>query len=184
MAQFKLRLMKSTLRISLLIIALFLGISCNNNPNSNQQRIESSSDSQKSVNSSEEGGYLSCKMDGILIKADYPGIAVLYVPAKKEVNIWGKTPSGIISITIDNVESTGTFIIKGNSKNGAGIMSGPMMYEVKKSGTPFEVKIESIETIKAINSPDAKAIRGTFHGKLQDLNGKTVEITEGKFSTQ
>ncbi len=34
------------------------------------------------------------------------------------------------------------------------------------------------------NNKEVKAIRGTFNGKLKDQNGKVVEITEGKFSTQ
>jgi hypothetical protein len=173
---------------SLLLIVLFLGISIKSlNSADSKQYLISESDmargNQKSVSDSTNAGYLSCKMDGVLLQASFPGGIILYVPSKKEVNIWGKTPTGIISITIDNVESAGTYTIKGNSKNGAGIMVNSKMYEVKKTGTPFTVTIESIEGIKAVKSTDAKAIHGTFKGKFMDQSGKIVEITEGKFST-
>lgn len=127
---------------------------------------------------------LECKMDGALIKGQYPGVHVIYVPAKKEVSIMGKTTEGMISIIIDSVSTTGTYIIEGNSKNGAGVMTKGAMYEVKKKGTPFTVNIEVIEPFKVANAQGAKAIRGTFSGKLMDQNGKIVEITEGKFSSQ
>lgn len=132
----------------------------------------------------EQKRYLECKVDGKLLKASDPGLIILYVPQKKEVNIWGKTSEGIISIIIDAVETTGNYTIKGNSKNGAGIQTKTSMYEVKKSGTPFNVIIESIEDLKVLNNKGVKAIRGTFEGKIMDQNGKVVEITEGKFSTQ
>ena len=109
---------------------------------------------------------------------------ILYVPKKKEVTIWGKTSDGIISIIIDAVETTGTYTIKGNSKNGAGIQTKSSLYEVKKSGTPFNVIIETIEDLKVSDNKEVKAIRGTFNGKIKDQYGKVVDITEGKFSTQ
>ncbi len=150
----------------------------------NAARAENLLETQKSESAHSEGGYLTCKVDGIPLKAAYPGTMILFAPAKKEVNIWGKTPTGIISITIDNVENIGTYTIKGTSKNGAGIMNGTKMYEVKKTGTPFTVTIESIDALTAIHTPDGKAIRGTFQGKLMDQDGTIIEITEGKFSTQ
>ncbi len=132
----------------------------------------------------EQERYLECKVDGKLLKASDPGLMILYVPQKKEVTIWGKTSEGIISIIIDAVETTGTYTIKGNSKNGAGIQTKTSMYEVKKTGTPFNVIIETIEDLKVSNNRGVKAIRGTFSGKIKDQYGKVVEITEGKFSTQ
>ena len=132
----------------------------------------------------EQRGYLECKVDGKLLKASEPGLMILYVPKKKGVTIWGKTPEGMISIIIDAVETTGTYTIKGNSKNGAGIQTKSSMYEVKKSGTPFNVIIETIEDLKVFDNKGVKAIRGTFNGKIMDQNGKVVEITDGKFSTQ
>ena len=141
-------------------------------------------DSEETDTSVSGVGYLTCKVDGTPLQANYPGINILYVPGKKEVTIWGQTPTGLISIIIDNVESAGTFTIKGNSTNDAGIMLNSKMYAVKKTGTLFTATIESIDDLAASSSPDAKAIRGTFQGKLMDESGNTVEITEGKFSTQ
>ena len=141
-------------------------------------------DKRKLLPDIEQKRYLECKVDGKLLKASDPGIMILYVPKKKEVTIWGKTSEGIISIIIDAVETTGTYTIKGNSKNGAGIQTKSSMYEVKKTGTPFIVIIETIEDLKVSNNREVKAIRGTFSGKIKDQNGKVVEITEGKFSTQ
>jgi hypothetical protein len=181
--------MITTNRLLLLLIVLISGISCKIGTSayakqSASKTAEMVTELQKSDATNVSGGYLICKVDGIPLKAAYPGTIILYVPAKKEVNIWGKTPTGIISITIDDVETTGTFTIKGNSKNGAGIMSGSKMYEVKKSGTLFTVTLESIDELTISNSNGAKAIRGTFQGKLMDQDGNMVEITEGKFSTQ
>jgi hypothetical protein len=129
-------------------------------------------------------GYLQCKMNGQLIEAVYPGIAILCVPGNKEVTVWGKTSEGMISIIIDQVEATGTFALKGTSNNGAGIMIKSAMYEVKKSNTPFTVTIEKIEELNLSNASGAKAIRGSFEGKLMGDDGSLVEITDGKFSTQ
>ncbi len=150
----------------------------------NDPIVEIVAETQKSGTEQADGGYLTCKVDGVPLQAAYPGTMILFAPTKKEVNIWGKIPTGIISITIDNVENIGTYTIKGTSKNGAGIMNGTKMYEVKKTGTPFTVTIESIDALTAIHTPDAKAIRGTFQGKLMDQDGNIIEITEGKFSTQ
>lgn len=138
----------------------------------------------KFMSTREQTRYLECKVDGKLVKASDPGLMILYVPQKKEVTIWGKTSEGIISIIIDAVETTGTYTIKGNSKNGAGIQTKSFMYEVKKNGTPLNVSIETIEDWKVSTNKEVKAIRGTFNGKMQDQYGKIVEITEGKFSTQ
>ncbi len=183
--------MKTTFRISLLLIVLITGIFCKNATSTNAGAETSTATTVARVTETPKtdvpnvaGGYFTFKMDGVPLQATHPGIMILYVPAKKEVNMWCKTPKGIFSITIDQVETTGTFIIKANSKNGAGIMSDTKIYQVKKTGTPFTVIIESIDEIKAINAPTAKAIRGTFQGKLMDDEGNMVEITEGKFSTQ
>lgn len=181
--------MKTLLKITSLWIVLVASVSCQSNTSesANLKTLDAAITTSETATADApiaSGGYLSCKVDGVLLEAAYPGIMILYVPAKKEANIWGKTPTGIISIIIDKVESTGTFTIKGNSKNGAGIMSGKTMYEVKKTGTPFTVTISSMENLTAINSTSGKAIKGTFQGKLMGPDGKLVEITEGKFSTQ
>ncbi len=128
--------------------------------------------------------YLECKVDGKLLKASDNGLIILYVPQKKEVTIWGKTSEGLISIIIDAVDNTGTYTIKGNSKNGAGILTKSEMFEVKKSGTPFNVIIKTMEDLNVPNNKGAKAIRGTFSGKLKNDQGIVVEITDGKFSAQ
>lgn len=67
---------------------------------------------------------------------------------------------------------------------GSGIMGVGKMYEVKKTGTPFTVTVDDVEEITAINAPEAKAIRGSFQGKLMGDSGNLVDITDGKFSTQ
>ncbi len=176
-------------RIAVFALLVAINISCKIDSSKEVKLPEplmegQSPETQNSVSQKANFGYLSCKMDGVEIKAIQTGAMMLYVPDKKEINIWGKTDTGMISIIIDNVENTGTYTIKGNSKNGAGVMIGANMFEVKKSGTPFDVTIESFEEISAINSPNARAIRGTFQGKLMGQDGKIVEITEGKFSTQ
>lgn len=177
-------------RISLLLVVFIVGISCKNSASTdvNSSAATSTENAAKTNNANDKQtsvGYFSCKLDGVLLEALYPpGTAILFAPATKEVNIWGKTESGFMSIILDGVESTGTFTVKGNSKNGAGIMSGTKMYEVKKTGTPFTVTIATIDEITAIDAPEAKAISGTFEGKLMDQDGNIVEITEGKFSTQ
>lgn len=183
--------MKTTFRFSFLFIVLITGIFCKNAPSthagaesSTATTVAWATETPKTDATNASGGYLTCKVDGVPLQAAYPSVMILYVPAKKEVNIWGKTPKGIISIIIDEVESTGTFTIKGNSKNAAGLLNDTQMYEVKKKGTPFTVTIESIDELKAINAPKAKAIRGTFQGKLMDQGGNMIDITEGKFSTQ
>lgn len=176
--------------ISLLLVVFIIGISCKNSPSTDVNAnaaagTETTAKANNANNKQTSVGYFSCKVDGVLLEALYPpGTAILFSPAKKEVNIWGKTETGFMSIIMDNVESTGTFTIKGNSKNGAGIMSGTKIYEVKKTGTPFTVTIATIDEITAIDAPEAKAISGTFEGKLMDQDGNIVEITEGKFSTQ
>lgn len=175
--------MKIAYRILLLMLILTTALSLKKAIPSNPA-IRLRSELHKSPATKTSAGYLTCKIDGVLLKAAFPGTMILFVPGKKEVNIWGKTPTGIISITMDNIETTGTYTILGNSKNGAGIMMGSKMYEVKKMGTPFTVSIESIDEITALSTPEAKAIRGTFQGKLMDEDGNIVEITEGKFSTQ
>jgi hypothetical protein len=127
---------------------------------------------------------LEFKMDGALVQGTTPGVMIDYIPAKKEVNIRANTPAGIFAILIDNVEGTGTYTIGKTSKNGAGIMGSSKAFEVKKSGTPFTVTIDSVDELSAISTPDAKAISGSFQGKLMDDAGNTVEITDGKFSAQ
>jgi hypothetical protein len=181
--------MKIIYTIGLLFLVLISSVSFKNrSPEAttpkNTAIVEIVSETLKSETKNAIGGYLTCKVDGSPLQAAYPGTMILFVPAKKEVTIWGKTPTGIISIIIDNVETIGTFAIKGNSKNGAGIMNGTKMFEVKKTGTPFTVTIESIDALAANNSTEVKAIRGTFQGKLMDQDGNMIEITEGKFSTQ
>lgn len=181
--------MKTLLKITLLWIVLATSVSCKNSTSdsANLKTLSASiSNSETTIADVPitKGGYLSCKIDGVLLEAGHPGFIIVYAPAKKEATIWGKTPTGIISMIIDNVESTGTFTIKGNSKNSAGIMSGTTMYEVKKTGTPFTVTISSIEDLTVINNSNGKAMKGTFQGKLMGSDGKMVEITEGKFSTQ
>lgn len=54
----------------------------------------------------------------------------------------------------------------------------------KKTGTPFTVTVDDVEEMTAINAPEAKAIRGSFQGKLMGDSGNLVDITDGKFSTQ
>jgi hypothetical protein len=181
--------MKTNISLSFFILVLISGIDCKIVNSADVDKSMSTlarkrTELQQSASTKANTGYLTCKVDGIPLQAACPGAIMLYIPAKKENNIWGKTPTGIISITINNVETTGTYTIKGNSKNSAGIMSNSSMFEVKKSGTPFTVTIESIEEIAAVHTSDAKAIRGTFQGKLMDQKGKMVEISEGKYSTQ
>lgn len=106
--------MKTLLKIFLLWIVLVANVSCQNttSESANLNTLTAAITSSETAIADApiaNGGYLSCKVDGVLLEAAYPGFMILCVPAKKEANIWGKTPTGIISIIIDKVESTGTF---------------------------------------------------------------------------
>ena len=106
--------MNILLKITLLWIVLVASVSCQNttSESANLNTLTAAITSSETAIADApiaNGGYLSCKVDGVLLEAAYPGFMILCVPAKKEANIWGKTPTGIISIIIDKVESTGTF---------------------------------------------------------------------------
>ncbi|MEO6348586.1 MAG: hypothetical protein ABIO60_11830 [Aquaticitalea sp.] len=183
--------MRSLSKLALALLLITATIACKNNTtteadaetatNTNAQKITETHELTKTT-----AGFASMtfKMDGTLIEATGPGVMVIYVPTKKEVNIRGNTSKGLFAIIIDKVEGPGTFTIQGNSKSGAGLMMQAQMYEVKKTGTPFTVTIDAVEDIAAYATPDAKAIRGTFEGKIMDKDDNTITISEGKFSSQ
>ncbi len=183
--------MKTFNSLALVVLLLTFTVACKNG-NSSEATSEVAADNTtqmlsetpKSVDKMPGMATLSFKIDGVLVESMFPGTYILFVPAKKEVNIMAKTSIGQFNIIIDNVEGTGSFTLKGNSKNGGGLMMPDKMYEVKKTGTPFSVTINNVEEIKAISAPEAKAIRGTFEGTLMDTAGDTVIITEGKFNSQ
>lgn len=127
---------------------------------------------------------LEFKMDGTLVQSTGPGIMIICSPKNQEINIRGNTPVGMFAIVLDHVSGPGTYTVGKSANNGAGIMGVGKMYEVKKTGTPFTVTVDDVEELTAINAPEAKAIRGSFHGKLMGDSGNLVDITDGKFSTQ
>ncbi|MEH6765028.1 MAG: hypothetical protein V7655_11060 [Aequorivita antarctica] len=181
-----------TLSKFVLVILLFTAIIACKNNTSTEADAETATDttaqmlSETPTPAETKPGFatLSFKMDGTLVEGTVPSVMAIFVPAKKEVNIRGNTPKGLFAVIIDNVQGAGTYTIKGTSANGGGIMMTDKMYEVKKSGTPFIVTIDTVEDITAVSTPDAKAIRGTFEGKIMDDAGNTIMITEGKFSSQ
>lgn len=183
--------MKTTSKFALAILLFTATIACKNNATT-EEESETSEDttaqmlSETPTPAETKPGFasLSFKMDGTLVEGTVPSVMAIYNPVKQEVNIRGNTPKGLFAVIIDKVEGTGTYTIKGTSNNGAGLMMTSKMYEVKKSGTPFTVTIDTVEDIEAINAPEAKAIRGTFEGKIMDEEGNTIMITEGKFSSQ
>ena len=183
--------MKTISKFALVLLLITTTIGCKNNT-SPEAEAETAQDTTAQMLSETpppaetKPGFatLSFKMDGTLIEGTAPSVMAIYVPAKKEVNIRASTPKGLFAIIIDKVEGTGTYTIKGTSSNGGGLMMTDKMYEVKKSGTPFTVTIDTVEDITAVSAPEAKAIRGTFEGKIMDDDGNTIMITEGKFSSQ
>ncbi len=183
--------MKTVSKLALVLLLITSTISCKNNttPEVDAETAEDASaqmltETPKPTNTQPGFGSLSFKMDGTLVEGTAPGTMAIYNPAKQEVNIRANTPKGLFAIIINKVEGTGTYTIKGTSNNGGGLMMTNKMYEVKKSGTPFTVTIDTVEDIEAVNAPGAKAIRGTFEGKIMDEEGNTINITEGKFSSQ
>ena len=184
--------MKTISKFTLVLLLFTAAIACKNNTTP-EADADAETDAEANVQTITEtpeltapegAALLSFKMDGELVEGTFPSVMVIYIPAKKEVMIRGNTPQGLFSIIIDEVGGTGTYTIKGNSKSGAGIMMASKMYGVKKSGPPFTVTIDAVDDVKAIKTEDGKAIRGTFEGKFMDDEGNTINITDGKFSTQ
>lgn len=183
--------MKTLFKFTMVFLMIIATIACKNNT-STETQAETTADANSQMvtetpkpNDTKPGwASLSFKMDGTLVEATNPGTMAIFSPSKKEVNIRANTPKGVFSIIMGDVEGNGTYTVKNNSDNGAGLMMTSKMFEVKKSGTPFTVTINNVEEIKAINAPEAKAIRGTFEGKLMDEEGNSMMITEGKFSSQ
>lgn len=185
--------MKTISRFALVLLLITTIIGCKNTttPEADAETAEDVSaqmitETPKPTATKAGFGSLSFKMDGTLMEATVPGAIAIYIPSTKEVDIRGNTLKGLFSILMDNVEGTGTYTIKGNSKSGAGLvnMNTQKLYEVKKSGTPFTVTIDAVEDIASSANPDAKSIRGTFEGTIMDEAGNTITITEGKFSGQ
>ncbi len=178
-----------TILFSMLLFTSILACKNEKSAESDSEAVSENSeqmqaDAPKAMQAKPGFASLSFKMDGELVEGTIPGVMAIYNPAKNEVNIRGNTPKGLFAVIIDDVTGTGTYTIKGTSNSGAGVMMKTEMYEVKKTGTPFTVTITAVEDITAVHAPEAKAIRGTFEGKIMDDAGKTISITDGKFSSQ
>ena len=132
--------MKTISKFALVLILITGTIGCKNNttPESEAKTAEDASaqmitETPKSVEKIQGMPTISFKMDGELVEGEYPGTYIVFIPARKEASIISKTPKGQFNIIIDNVEGAGTFTIKGNSKNAAGLMMPSKMYEVKRT---------------------------------------------------
>ncbi len=142
--------MKTMSKFVLVILIITATIACKNNT-STETEAETTTETTAQMLSETpppaeaKPGFasLSFKMDGTLVEGTVPGVMAIYAPAKREVNIRSNTPKGLFAIIIDKVEGVGTYTLKGTSSNGGGIMMTSKMYEVKKSGTPFTVTIDT-----------------------------------------
>ena len=86
--------MKTLLKITLLWIVFVATVSCQNttSESANLKTLTAAITTSETATTDvpiANGGYLSCKVDGVLLEAAYPGIMILYVPAKKRSKYLG-----------------------------------------------------------------------------------------------
>lgn len=164
----------------LLVLMVASSISCTN---SNSSAAEAST--TPTGKAQDGGSFIECKVNGELIRTSTIVNQIIFVPSKKETNVFGKTETGMISLIINPMETVGVYEINGSGKSDAGMQVGTAYFGVKEGKASIRVTITSIEEFAAYNAEGkAFAVRGTFEGNFVDQDGNMVTISEGKFSSQ
>ncbi len=168
-----------------LILFIFL-LSCGNNSTADDKKISNNdkitkpevpaSGKHKSV------GSLSFKLNGELFEAD-PDKAKAWTTSQLPLAmLMARNDKGLsVSMQIQNITGIGEYKLDGDSKGNINFtVNGKTYWTRSVMGDNYlNLKITSTK-----NQATVVLLSGTFEGVLEDKDGKKVQISEGRFTTE